>query len=367
VFLALGVTGRRTITTLIEEAPLTAEPSSASATGLTPYDIYQNDAPSVVFVRANVTQATAAAFAAAPGRQPGESTGSGFVVDRRGDILTAYNVVAGALSGSITVELEHGVTMAAQVVGEDPANDLAMLRIDARGLNVAPLALGNSGTARVGDPTLAIGNPFGLDRTLTTGIVSALQRQISAPSGYAVDNVIQTDAPLSASSSGGPLIDAAGQVIGISSQMAGGDGSLPVGFAIPSNTAKALLPRLEGSAAPSLSPAYLGVAGVTIGRPLTALDLPVHHGVLVQSVNPAGPAARVGLRAGSIRRVVHGQAVYLGGDVIERIDGGPANSAVALSKVLASKRPGQTIQIEFLRGRKLETVAVTLGSGPAVR
>jgi len=249
LLLALGVTGRRTTTTVIDEAPLTAEPASDVGTGLTPYEIYERDAPSVVFVRAEVDESVQDPFAISSDLS-GVSTGSGFVVDRHGDILTNYDVVAGAGSGGISVEFEHGVAKVAQIVGEDPDDDLAVLRVAARGLGLAPLALGDSATARVGDPTLAIGNPFGLDRTLTTGIVSALQRQITAYDGFAIDNVIQTDAPPDEGSSGGPLIDAAGQVIGVTSQIETGEGSVPIGFAVPSNTAKALLPRLEGVKAP---------------------------------------------------------------------------------------------------------------------
>jgi S1-C subfamily serine protease len=362
VFLALGVTGRRTITTVIEESPLTAERASDAGAGLTPYEIYQRDAPSVVFVRAAVDPPVAGPFVPAAGAQSGWSTGSGFVVDRQGDILTNYHVIAGAESGAVSVELQHGVTVSAQIVGQDATDDLAMLRIDARAVNLAPLTLANSATARVGDPTLAIGNPFGLDRTLSTGIVSALQRQITAPDGFAIDNVIQTDAPLDPGASGGPVIDAAGQVIGISSQIQTGAGSLPISFAVPSNTARALLVRM----AETSSPAYLGIAGVTVDGPLaTALRIQTQHGVLVQSVNPSGPAAKVGLRAGRVKKVLHGQPVVMGGDVIERIDGGPADSVGALTKAIASKRPGQTVEIVYLRAGKLQSVQVTLGSGPA--
>jgi S1-C subfamily serine protease len=365
VFLALGVTGRRTIRTVIGEAPVAAEPASETATGLTPNEIYTDDARGVVFVRAEVIQTVEDPFELVPEQQSSISTGSGFVIDTRGDILTNYHLIAGAGAGGISVEFEHGVTATARVVGEDANDDLAVLRVDPRGVRLVPLLLGNSATARVGDPTLAIGNPFGLDRTLTTGIVSALQRQITAPNGFAIDNVIQTDAPLNPGSSGGPLIDAYGRVIGVNSQIETGDdgeGSVGIGFAVPINTAKALLPRLEGAAAES--PAYLGMAGLTINRSLTAIGVPARHGVLVDSVDPAGPAAEAGLRAGKVKHVLDGHPVYLGGDVIERIDGSPADTVGDVSKVVASKRPGQVIVLSVLRGRTLETIKVALGSGP---
>jgi S1-C subfamily serine protease len=362
VLLALGVTGRRTITTVIEEAPLATDAASNAATGLTPYEIYQHDAPSVVFVRADVDQAVVNPFALSTSQQTGVSTGSGFLVDRRGDILTNYHIIAGASAGEVSVEFEHGVTKVAQVVGQNPSNDLAMLRVSPRGVNVAPLTLGNSASAQVGDPTLVIGNPFGLDRTLASGIISALQRQMTAPGGFAINNVIQTDVPFNPGTAGGPLIDAAGRVIGISAQIE--TGGVPVGFAVPSNTARALLPRLEGPA-PAPPPAYLGIAGVTIQRSLLALGIGARHGVLVRSVDPGGPAAAVGLRAGRLRRVAGGQRVYVGGDVIERIDGTTAGSVDDLSRVVASKRPGQVVDLTVLRGSRVHTLEVTLGSGPS--
>jgi len=253
LFLVLGVTGQRTIRTVIEEAPLSTEPAADTASGLTPYAIYEHDAAGVVYVRAAVEEPVTNPFELSSTQQEGVQTGSGFVVDNQGDILTDYHVIAGAGAGAISVEFERGVIRPAQVIGEDPSDDLAMLRVDGSGLHLDPLLLGDSATARVGDPTLAIGNPFGLDRTLTTGIVSALQRQIAGPDGFTIDNVIQTDAPPDPGTSGGPVIDAAGRVIGISSEMdtgEGGDASVGIGFAIPIDTARALLPHLGGAVPP---------------------------------------------------------------------------------------------------------------------
>jgi S1-C subfamily serine protease len=365
VFLAVGVTGRRTVRTVIEEAPLAAQPSSDAATGLTPYEIYEDDSRGVVFVRADVVPTASDPFALGPVQQASVSTGSGFVVDRNGDILTNYHVIAGAGEGGITVRFEPGVSVTARVVGEERDEDLAVLRVDPRGLHLRPLELGNSATARVGDPTLAIGNPFGLDRTLSEGIVSALQRQISTTSGFAIDHVIQTDAPVDPDASGGPLIDAAGRVIGINSQIQtddDGDG-VPVSFAVPINTATALLSRLG----PAPTTAYLGLDGVTIDGTLSALGVGTRHGVLVQSVNPSGPAAKVGLRPGKLKRVVQGRSVYMGGDVIERFNGAAAYSVVDLSNDLASERPGQVIDLTVLRGRKIKTIKVTLAGSPPAK
>ncbi|HWF35132.1 MAG TPA: trypsin-like peptidase domain-containing protein [Solirubrobacteraceae bacterium] len=361
-FLVLGVTGRRVIRTVVQEAPLSAQPASDVATGLTPYEIYARASRAVVFVRANVVSSVPAPFVLTTQEQANGVTGSGFVVDRRGDILTNYHLIAAAGIGGITVQLQPGETVAARVMGEQPTEDLAVIRIDPRGLHLRPLELGNSATARVGDPTLAIGNPFGLDRTLSTGIVSALQRQIPVASGFSIGHVIQTDVPVNAGVSGGPLIDGAGRVIGINSQIQvdGDSDGTPIGFAVPINTATALLSRV--GAAPRA--AYLGVNGVTINSSLSALGIAAHHGVLVESVDPAGPAAKVGLRPGSVKRVVHGQSVYLGGDVIERVNGATADSVDDLTQALASERPGQVVSLTVLRGRTVKTIAVRLGSGP---
>lgn len=362
-FLALGVTGRRTVRTVIEEAPLSAATASEDATGLTPYEIYEDDSRGVVFVRADVGPTGPNPFELSTEPQPGISTGSGFVVNRRGDILTNYHLIAGAEAGGIRVELAPGQSTVAHVIGEEPGEDLAVLRVDPHGLHLRPLVLGNSATARVGDPTLAIGDPFGLDRTLSEGIVSALQRQISASNGFAIDHVIQTDAPVASGISGGPLIDAAGRVIGINSQIeTNADDGSAISFAVPINTATALLSRVGAP-----TPAYLGVDGVTINGTLSALGVSARHGVLVQSVDPAGPAAKVGLRPGTVKRVVHGRSVYLGGDVIERVNGAAADSVGSLKHDLASKRPGQVISLTVLRGAKVETVKVTLASSPPAK
>jgi S1-C subfamily serine protease len=240
-----------------------------------------------------------------------------------------------------------------------------VLRIDPRGLHLRPLELGNSATARVGDPTLAIGDPFGMDRTLSAGIVSALPREIPVSNGFAIDNVIETDAPVDQGISGGPLIDAAGRVIGVDSELqTDSDGDAPpIGFAVPIDTATALLARI--GVAPSS--AYLGVSGVTIDSALAALGERARHGVLVESVDPAGPAAKIGLRPGTVKRVIHGQPVYLGGDVIERVNGSAADSVGDLTHVLASERPGQVIDLTVLRGGSVRTVKVTLASGPRAK
>jgi S1-C subfamily serine protease len=362
VFLALGVTGRRVVRTVIQEAPLSSQRASEVASGLTPYAIYEHASRAVVFVRADVVASVPAPFAATSEQQSSGLTGAGFVVDRHGDILTTYHLIAAAGPGGISVQFQPGETVTARVMGQQPSEDLAVIRVDPRGLHLRPLELGNSATARVGDPTLAIGNPFGLDRTLSTGIVSALQRQIPVSSGFAINHVIQTDVPADPGVSGGPLIDAAGRVIAVNSllQTDADAGSAPVGFSVPINTARALLARVGASP----SSAYLGVNGVTIDGAFAALGVRAAHGVLVESVDPAGPAAKVGLRPGYVKRLVHGQPVYVGGDVIEQVNGSTADSVDDLTQVLASEQPGQVVNLTVLRGRTVKTIKVTLASGP---
>jgi S1-C subfamily serine protease len=186
-----------------------------------------------------------------PQKEQSTSTGSGFLISAAGYVLTNFHVIEGSDPRvGVSVEFQDDISRRAMVIGEDHNDDLAMLKVDLSGLpTVKPLALGDSTTVRVGDPTLAIGNPFGYDRTLTSGIVSALQRQIQAPNGFVINNVIQTDAPINPGNSGGPLLDATGRVIGINSQIAtsgdGSNGSVGIGFAVPIDTAKELLPELE--------------------------------------------------------------------------------------------------------------------------
>jgi S1-C subfamily serine protease len=345
VFLALGITGRRTTQEIVEEAPVAAEPASSGVTGLTPHEIYERDAPGVVFVRAKVIEQVQNPVDFFPQQQSSESTGSGFLVDRSGDILTNYHVVAGASrSSGVSVQFEDDVLRNATVVGEDQNDDLAVLRVDMAGVPpVRPLVLGNSSSARVGDPTLAIGNPFGLDRTLTSGIVSALQRQIQAPTDFSIDNVIQTDAPINPGNSGGPLLDADGRVIGINSQIAtgaGGNGSIGIAFAIPIDTAKQVLASLGRGAAPEV--AYLGLSGAATPGP--------RPGVRVLRAASGGPAAAAGVRQG---------------DAIEAIDGHRVSSMVQVLTLITDRQPGQPVVLRIDRvHHHTISIRVILGTRP---
>ena len=245
----------------------------------------------MVFVRARSVQATQSPFDVFPRQQDNISTGSGFVLDEKGHILTNAHVVASSLD--VRVSFSDHRTVAARVFGKDPDTDLAVLSVNPKEVDLHPLALGDSTAVRVGDPTVAIGNPFGLERTLTTGVVSALQRRITAPSGFAIEHVIQTDAAINPGNSGGPLLDAAGRVIGVNSQIAtggeGSSGSVGIGFAVPAATVRRVLPELERAG--RVRRPFLGVAG-----------RPAREGLLVEVVQAGTPAARAGSAAATARR-----------------------------------------------------------------
>jgi S1-C subfamily serine protease len=319
--------------------------------------IYAREAPGVVQVTA-----TGVAESTPFGQQEGSATGSGLVLDRKGDILTNSHVVNGAQS--IHVTFQNGSPVPATVLGRDTSTDLAVLKVDPSKATLDPLPLGDSKRVQVGDPVVAIGNPFGLDRTLTEGIISAKQRQITAPDGFAIDNVLQTDAPINPGNSGGPLIDAAGRVIGINSQIAtggSGSGSVGIGFAVPIDTARSELPALERGG--TIGRGFLGVTVAPLSSDLArVLGIPTStKGVLVQQVAPGSPAAKARLHGGS---VATDGGILLGGDVITAVDGKAVTSPSALSAAVDGHRSGQTVTVTYLRGTSSRTVRVKLAPRP---
>jgi len=370
-----GLSKSQTTITTVQAAPATAvTPSNASqrAVGMTPHEAYVRDAPGVAFVTSTIVQKGESSpfnlFGGGEAQRQGQATGSGIVIDSNGTILTNYHVVENAIK--VTVSFEKGKSVEAQVVGKDPSNDLAILHISTDGLTLHPLTLGDSSTVQVGDPVYAIGNPFDLERTLTTGVISALQRQITAPNGFTIGNVLQTDAPINPGNSGGPLLNAAGQVIGINSQIetgGGGDGSVGIGFAVPINTAKSEIVELEKGG--TVRGAYLGLTSLTIDGSLSALNLPVKNGALVQTVQKGTAAAKAGIRGGMLNSSTENGQVAVGGDIIVKIDGKAINSSEELAVAIAGKKPGDSITIGLLRangkgGYEPKTVTATLGSRP---
>jgi S1-C subfamily serine protease len=326
-------------------------------------DIYAQEGRGVAYITANgVTSDSNSPFELP---QQGTATGSGFAINTDGYIVTNAHVVEGADSVEVSFDETNGDSIPAEVKGVDTSADIAVLKVnpdDVKG-GIKPIPLGDSTNLQVGDPVIAIGNPFGYTRTVTTGIVSGLQRQIQAPNGFTIAHVIQTDASINPGNSGGPLLDANGRVIGINSQIAtgGGQGSVGIGFAVPIDTAKKLLPDLK--AGETIDRAYLGVQmqGVT-SQLADDLNLPADHGALIATVTPGSPAAKAGLRGGRTQTT---QGVTAGGDLIVAIDGKEMTDENAVADAIAAHKPGDKVDIEYYRGNDKKTVSVELTKRPA--
>jgi putative serine protease PepD len=288
-------------------------------------EIYRAASPAVVSVRA----------------EGSGGEGTGFLVDGDGTIVTNAHVAGDAERAQVSFG-DDGRTVAARVLGSDPSSDIAVLRVDAGAVaGVRPLPLADSDAVQVGDAAVAIGNPFGLDRTATAGIVSALEREITAPNGFSIEDVIQTDAPINPGNSGGPLLNARGQVIGVNSQIQSGGlrGNVGIGFAVPSNTVREVLPRLQQGE--TIERAWLGVSSA----PDAGGD-----GARVQELTAGSPAQRAGLRTG---------------DVIVSVDGRAVAEPSDIAAAIADRRPGDSVRIEVLRGGERDSLTVELGTRPA--
>jgi S1-C subfamily serine protease len=282
-------------------------------------------------------------------------------------VLTNAHVVQGADQIQVTLgNTDNSEPVSAKVVGKDPSTDVALLQVDAPSDELHPVSFGDSSQLQVGDSVVAIGNPFGLDRTVTTGIVSALQREIKAPNGFTINNVIQTDAAINPGNSGGPLLDADGRVIGINSQIesAGGGGNVGIGFAVPINTARQVVDQLLSGG--QVEHAFLGLSGTDLTPDLTdVLNLPVKQGALVQTVVPDGPADKAGVKGGNATVSINGQQIRAGGDVITAIDGKSVTGMDDVINVVNQKQPGDDVQLSLSHGDQQRTVTVTLGNRPA--
>ena len=353
----------------VEAAPATETVAAGtSRTGGAPIDvgqIYRRSGPGVVQITSTSTgdPATDVFGNVIPG-QSQSALGSGFVIDEEGHIVTNYHVVQGATD--IEVGFSNRDTVKARLVGTDPSTDLALLQVDVDAKGLTPLALADSDQVEVGDPVVAIGNPFGLERTVTAGIVSALQREVRAPNNFTIDHVIQTDAPINSGNSGGPLIDAAGRVIGVNSQIetGGGGGNVGIGFAVPSNTVKSVVAQLLDDG--RVDRAYLGITLQEVDPDVAdVLKLPAASGVLVGAVQPGSPAARAGIEGGDTQVVVAGQSYQIGGDMIVAIDGKQVDSVDALRAAIAAREPGENARVTIVRaGGERKTVTVKLGRVP---
>jgi putative serine protease PepD len=336
---ALGVGGAATYAglapdgtrTVVRQVTVSNGEPAANTTGLSVSDIYQRTYKGVVEITVTTSQSTNP-FG---GQQTQRAQGSGFVYDSNGRIITNQHVVDGATS--ISVRFWNGKTYKAELVGSDPSTDLAVIKVDAPAAVLTPLTLADSNAVGVGDNVVAIGSPFGLENTVTSGIVSALHRQMTSPNSFSIGDSIQTDAAINHGNSGGPLLNAEGQVIGVNAQIeSDSGGSDGVGFAIPSNTVKSIVSELISTG--KAEHAYLGVSVET-----------VNGSVRITEVRSGTPAADAGLRAG---------------DRITSVDGKRIASADGLTSAIAAQKPGETVSVTYSRGGQSHTVEVKLASRP---
>jgi len=366
---ALGKLGDKT--TIVREEVEPSSPAPASfqiGRHESINQIYRASAPGVVHIETTlrVPQPGNSFFGDPFGSatQTERALGSGFVIDRDGDIVTNYHVVRGATS--IQVSFSDNERYRARLVGTDPSTDIAVLKVHVQANALRALPLGDSDAVRVGDQVIAIGNPFGLDRSVTAGIVSAVQRRIEAPNNLSIGHVIQTDAALNHGNSGGPLLDAQGEVIGVNAQIETGgtsQGNVGIGFAIPVNTVKDVVAQLIKHG--KVEHASLGIEGKTLTPSIARLfHLPVTSGVLVATVRPGTGAAQAGLKPGTDQITVQGESWPAGGDVIVKVDDEPITTVERLIDVLASKEPGDKISVEVVRGASHKTLTVKLGRQP---
>jgi S1-C subfamily serine protease len=316
--------------------------------------VYRQASPAVANI---LTKATEYDFFMDP--VPIEGAGSGFVIDEKGYILTNFHVVQDAQS--IEVVLGDQTRFPGKFVGADQRNDVALVKIDPKGKHLVALPLGDSAALQVGQKVLAIGNPFGFQSTLTTGVVSALGRTVQTSQTTLIDEAIQTDAPINRGNSGGPLINSRGEVIGINSAIYTPSGTTAgIGFAIPINTAKRIAQDLITEGRVHL--AYIGVQTIPVGGYLAqALDLPVDAGLLVETAAKGGPAAAAGVRGGDRVAQAGMQRIAIGGDVIVAIDGAKVANTMDLNIILNRKRPGDTVTLTVYRGGKKLDIPVKLG------
>jgi S1-C subfamily serine protease len=364
---AVAILGGLDSTTTVVTETSTAAPSQlAPASGdlMSVNEIYERAASGVV--RINASNRSTSSGSMDPFGGQDAALGSGFVVDKTGNIVTNYHVVRDA--GDVTVSFSNRDTVKAEVVGSDPSTDIAVLRVQTSASALTPLPLGNSDVVRVGDPVVAIGNPFGLDRTATSGIVSALQRLITAPNRFTIDHVIQTDAPINPGNSGGPLLNARGQVIGVNTQIETGSGTsatgnVGIGFAVPSNTVKDVVAQILRTG--RVDHAYLGISGQALTEDVAdGYNLPVKSGVLVESVTNDSGADKAGLEGGTRQVVVAGETYVLGGDIIVAYDGKKISSIEDLRDAIAGHQPGDKITLVIYRDANKTSVTVTLGRQP---
>jgi S1-C subfamily serine protease len=326
-------------------------------------EVYRQSEGGVVQIATTAVVESEDPFFGVPQREQRRGLGSGFVIDKSGHIVTNFHVIEGA--DEIEVSFSSGEEMSAKVVGSDRSTDTAVLKVDAESRALRPLPLGDSDRLQVGDEVVAIGNPLGYERTMTAGIVSALGRVIEAPDRFAIDEVIQTDAPINSGNSGGPLLNAAGRVVGVNTQIAtgGAGGNIGIGFAVPINTVRDVAAQLIDKG--RVEHAFLGVETQEIDEEIAdTFNLPVQRGLLIGRVTPGGAAEKAGLRGGTKEVVVDGTTWVLGGDVIVEADGKKLRTVDELRQLIEEKDPGAEMTLVINRDGERRTVTVALGRRP---
>ncbi|HXA77380.1 MAG TPA: trypsin-like peptidase domain-containing protein [Candidatus Acidoferrales bacterium] len=334
-----------------DDGPITLDPTEAQNVR-----IYKQASPAIANI---VTRAVQYDFFF--DAVPVEGAGSGFVIDTEGHILTNYHVVQGA--ETIEVTLGDQSRYKAKYIGADTRNDIALLQIDPKGRKIATLPLGDSRNLLVGQRVLAIGNPFGFQSTLTTGVVSSLGRTVQTSENTFIDEAIQTDAAINRGNSGGPLLNSRGEVIGINSAIYAPTGTTAgIGFAIPINTARRAAEDLISTG--HVRHATLGAEGRAIWPNLAdALHLGVQQGILIERVVPGGPASQAGIRGGTRSLLAGLQELRIGGDVLVAVNGKELASQMDLNLLLNRAWPGDTITLTIVRDGKKMDIPVKLGDG----
>jgi putative serine protease PepD len=322
--------------TVVRQVAVTSGQPAAEATNLSVTGVYNKARQGVVEITVQSTASDGGGLPFDGGSQTQQALGSGFVYDAAGHIVTNQHVVDGAQQ--ISVRFWNGAKYRATLVGSDPSTDIAVIKVAAPASMLHPISLGDSAAVQVGQGVVAIGSPFGLEETVTAGIVSALHREMTAPNNFTISDSIQTDAAINHGNSGGPLLDLSGRVIGVNAQIeSDSGGSDGVGFAIPSNTVRSIASQLIGSG--SVKHAYLGV-GITTAS----------NGVKLSEVRPGTPAANAGLQAG---------------DVITAVGGRQVHDPTALSTAIDAKKPGDRVTLTYTRNGQTHTATVTLAERPA--
>ena len=352
-----------------EETASDAGDDASSGDTLTPRAVYQRVSPAVAHIDARVVK-TQTNFFGFQEEQESEGTGSGFIIDDEGHIVTNAHVVQDAQEIEVALGADN-VKVPAKLVGSDPSSDIAVIKFDPdapalEGVELATTTFGDSAKLQVGDPVLAIGNPFGLDRTLTTGVVSALQREIPSLTDFQISDVIQTDAAVNPGNSGGPLLNAQGQVIGVNSQIQTRSGGFQgIAFAVPSSRVQAVATDLIEDG--KVEYAWLGVAGGEITPELVKeQDLPVDEGVLLGEVTKGSPADKAGLRGGrEVRSLGSDEVTIEGGDIVLEFDGKRLESMREMADIVDTKKPGDKVKVVYLRDGDRKTTTVTLGERPS--